>query len=50
MTDKMVKEKPNSTRTYDEDGFRRRAACICFKDDTEKEVSERCFPENPANV
>ena len=35
----MVKEKPNSTRTYDEDGFRRRAACICCKDDTEKEVS-----------
>lgn len=34
----MVKEKPNSTRTYDADGFRRRAACICVKDETEQEV------------
>lgn len=35
----MVKEKPNSTRIYDEDGFRRRAAAICVKDDLENEVS-----------
>ena len=35
----MVKEKPNSTRTYDEDGFRRRAACLCFRDASEDEVS-----------
>lgn len=34
----MVKEKPNSVRTYDEDGFRRRAACLCFKDASEQEV------------
>ena len=34
----MVKEKPNSTRTYDEDGFRRRAACLCVKDASEQEV------------
>lgn len=34
----MVKEKPNSIRTYDEDGFRRRAACLCFKDEQEQEV------------
>jgi diphosphoinositol-polyphosphate diphosphatase len=34
----MVKEKPNSTRTYDADGFRQRAACLCTKDETEKEV------------
>ncbi|XP_055933190.1 diphosphoinositol polyphosphate phosphohydrolase 1-like isoform X1 [Argiope bruennichi] len=34
----MVKEKPNSTRTYDEDGFRRRAACLCVKDEHETEV------------
>ncbi|EEC13010.1 diphosphoinositol polyphosphate phosphohydrolase 1 [Ixodes scapularis] len=26
-----MKEKPNSTRTYDEDGFRRRAACLCVR-------------------
>lgn len=34
----MVKEKHNQIRTYDEDGFRKRAACLCFKDDTEKEI------------
>jgi diphosphoinositol-polyphosphate diphosphatase len=34
----MVKEKPNSTRIYDEEGFRRRAACICVKSELEKEV------------
>lgn len=34
----MVKEKPNSIRTYDKDGFRRRAACLCFKDHKEEEV------------
>ncbi|KAL3867786.1 hypothetical protein ACJMK2_040633 [Sinanodonta woodiana] len=37
-TANMVKEKPNSVRTYDEDGFRRRAACLCFKDHTEQEI------------
>jgi len=35
----MVKEKPNSTRIYDKDGFRRRAACICVKSESEAEVS-----------
>ena len=35
----MVKEKPNSIRTYDEDGFRRRAACLCFKDEAQQEVN-----------
>ncbi|CAG2173688.1 unnamed protein product [Oppiella nova] len=34
----MVKEKPNSTRTYDEEGFRRRAACLCVRDDHQKEI------------
>lgn len=34
----MVKEKPNSTRTYDEDGFRRRAACLCVRNDDESEI------------
>jgi diphosphoinositol-polyphosphate diphosphatase len=34
----MVKEKPNSTRTYYEDGFRKRAACICVRNDLENEV------------
>jgi diphosphoinositol-polyphosphate diphosphatase len=34
----MVKEKPNSVRTYDAEGFRRRASCLCFRDKTEQEV------------
>lgn len=34
----MVKEKLNSVRTYDEDGYRRRAACLCFKDESEQEI------------
>lgn len=39
----MVKEKPNSIRTYDKDGFRRRAACLCFRDQKEDEVCDRVF-------
>lgn len=35
----MVKEKPNSTRIYDKDGFRQRAACICVRSVEENEVS-----------
>lgn len=34
----MVKEKPNSTRCYDPDGYRRRAACICVRSEAEDEV------------
>uniref|UniRef100_A0A1B6CXV2 diphosphoinositol-polyphosphate diphosphatase n=1 Tax=Clastoptera arizonana TaxID=38151 RepID=A0A1B6CXV2_9HEMI len=34
----MVKEKPGSTRIYDKDGFRRRAACICVRSESENEV------------
>lgn len=34
----MVKEKPNSIRIYDDEGFRRRAACICVRSDAETEV------------
>ncbi|XP_045464795.1 diphosphoinositol polyphosphate phosphohydrolase 2 [Harmonia axyridis] len=34
----MVKEKPNSIRIYDEEGFRRRAACICVRSEDETEV------------
>ncbi|ESO08555.1 hypothetical protein HELRODRAFT_74988 [Helobdella robusta] len=34
----MVKEKLNSTRIYDENGYRLRAACICVKDETEQEI------------
>lgn len=32
----MVKEK--RSRIYDDDGYRRRAACICVKNEEEKEV------------
>lgn len=39
FTQKMVKEKPNSIRIYDDEGFRRRAACICVRSDAETEVS-----------
>lgn len=39
----MVKEKPNSTRIYDKDGFRQRAACICVRSVDENEVSEIKF-------
>ncbi|XP_071555830.1 diphosphoinositol polyphosphate phosphohydrolase 1 isoform X2 [Temnothorax nylanderi] len=34
----MVKEKANSIRIYDSEGYRRRAACICVKSDLEDEV------------
>ncbi|XP_018362685.1 PREDICTED: diphosphoinositol polyphosphate phosphohydrolase 1 isoform X1 [Trachymyrmex cornetzi] len=34
----MVKEKANSIRMYDSEGYRRRAACICVKSDLEDEV------------
>jgi len=34
----MVKEKPNSTRVYDDEGYRKRAACICVRNDQENEV------------
>uniref|UniRef100_A0A915I9P9 diphosphoinositol-polyphosphate diphosphatase n=1 Tax=Romanomermis culicivorax TaxID=13658 RepID=A0A915I9P9_ROMCU len=39
MTMKKNKEHaPSSIRTYDKDGFRRRAACVCVKDEFENEV------------
>ncbi|CAI5635959.1 diphosphoinositol polyphosphate phosphohydrolase NUDT4B [Oreochromis niloticus] len=34
----MMKLKPNQTRTYDGDGFKKRAACLCFKNEREEEV------------
>uniref|UniRef100_A0A8C2Z7W3 diphosphoinositol-polyphosphate diphosphatase n=1 Tax=Cyclopterus lumpus TaxID=8103 RepID=A0A8C2Z7W3_CYCLU len=34
----MMKFKPNQTRTYDGEGFKRRAACLCFKNENEDEV------------
>lgn len=34
----MMKFKPNQTRTYDREGYKKRAACLCFKNDREDEV------------
>jgi len=34
-----MKDKPNSTRIYDEDGFRRRAACICVRKDSDEVIT-----------
>jgi len=44
----MVKEK--ETRIYDEDGFRRRAAAICVKDDLENEVCLFMFEHDVLTV
>uniref|UniRef100_A0A3B3XGG6 diphosphoinositol-polyphosphate diphosphatase n=1 Tax=Poecilia mexicana TaxID=48701 RepID=A0A3B3XGG6_9TELE len=34
----IMKLKPNQTRTYDGEGFKKRAACLCFKNEREEEV------------
>ncbi|XP_036386365.1 diphosphoinositol polyphosphate phosphohydrolase 1-like isoform X2 [Megalops cyprinoides] len=34
----MMKLKSNQTRTYDGDGYKQRAACLCFKSEREEEV------------
>ncbi|XP_063064693.1 diphosphoinositol polyphosphate phosphohydrolase 1 isoform X1 [Engraulis encrasicolus] len=34
----MMKLKSNQTRTYDGDGFKKRAACLCFRSESEEEV------------
>nr|XP_051685814.1 diphosphoinositol polyphosphate phosphohydrolase 2 [Oryctolagus cuniculus] len=34
----MMKFKPNQTRTYDREGFKKRAACLCFRSEQEDEV------------
>ncbi|XP_044924345.1 diphosphoinositol polyphosphate phosphohydrolase 3-beta isoform X2 [Mustela putorius furo] len=33
-----MKCKPNQTRTYDPEGFKKRAACLCFRSELEDEV------------
>jgi len=35
----MMKLKSNQTRTYDGDGYKKRAACLCFRSEDEQEVS-----------
>ncbi|KAM4795280.1 diphosphoinositol polyphosphate phosphohydrolase 1 [Rhinophrynus dorsalis] len=34
----MMKLKSNQTRTYDQDGYKKRAACVCFRSGAEDEV------------
>ncbi|KAJ8016722.1 hypothetical protein DPEC_G00010280 [Dallia pectoralis] len=34
----MMKLKSNKTRTYDGDGYKKRAACLCFRNESEEEV------------
>ncbi len=34
----MVKEKADHQRLYDRDGFKKRAACVCVKNENENEV------------
>ncbi|KAK2092136.1 Nudix hydrolase 3 [Saguinus oedipus] len=35
---RMMKLKSNQTRTYDGDGYKKRAACLCFRSESEEEV------------
>lgn len=39
-----MKLKSNQTRTYDGDGYKKRAACLCFRNESEEEV-RRPAPE-----
>uniref|UniRef100_A0A671SL73 diphosphoinositol-polyphosphate diphosphatase n=1 Tax=Sinocyclocheilus anshuiensis TaxID=1608454 RepID=A0A671SL73_9TELE len=34
----MIKLKSSQTRTYDRDGYKQRAACLCFRSEREEEV------------
>lgn len=36
-----MKLKSNQTRTYDGDGYKKRAACLCFRSESEEEVRRR---------
>lgn len=48
-----MKLKSNQTRTYDGDGYKKRAACLCFRSETEEEVGPRmlqCVLVGQANV
>lgn len=40
----MMKLKSNQTRTYDGDGYKKRAACLCFRSEAEEEVSPPVCP------
>ena len=34
----MVKERSDNQRSYDNDGYKKRAACVCVKNENENEV------------
>ena len=34
----MKAKVPRTSRTFDNDGFKLRAGCLCYKDETEREV------------
>jgi diphosphoinositol-polyphosphate diphosphatase len=34
----MVKERADHQRIYDNDGYKKRAACVCVKNENENEV------------
>ena len=36
-----MKLKSNQTRTYDGDGYKKRAACLCFRSESEEEMEEK---------
>lgn len=36
----MVKQRENGELTFDENGYKRRAACVVFRDESEDEVSK----------
>ncbi|XP_025912529.1 diphosphoinositol polyphosphate phosphohydrolase 1 isoform X2 [Apteryx rowi] len=38
----MMKLKSNQTRTYDGDGYKKRAACLCFRSESEEECHTDC--------
>ncbi|XP_056605306.1 diphosphoinositol polyphosphate phosphohydrolase NUDT4B [Triplophysa dalaica] len=42
-----MKFKPNQTRTYDREGFKRRAACLCIRNEREDEVLLVSSSRNP---
>lgn len=43
----MMKLKSNQTRTYDGDGYKKRAACLCFRSESEEEVRGEAGPGTP---
>ena len=43
----MAKEKMKSQRSYDDDGYMKRAACVCVKNEHENEVFTLKKKEQP---